>query len=117
MLVLLALLLVTTPVDAIRLPRRRSEALILVGTAYLLLAATLIASTQPPMRLVFASAHVLLATVALLAVLRRRAASAWWAVLFAWNPLIAYEAGVMARGSTAFAAWAAAVIAVLLIRR
>ena len=91
--------------------------LILAGTGYLLLAAALIASTRPPWPLVFASTHVLLATVAMLAILRRRAASAWWAVLIAWNPLIVYEAGVIGRGSTAFAVWAVAFVAALLIRR
>lgn len=117
MLAVLAMLLATTPIDAIRLPRGRSELLIIAGTAYLLGTAASIASTRPAWPLVFASAHVLLATATMLVVLRRRGASAWWAALVAWNPLIVYEAGVAARGSTALVVWAVAFIAALAIRR
>ena len=47
-----------------------------------------------PLRLLLAAAAVGSAAVLLL-ILRHRGESAWWAVLFAWNPLVVLEAGGM----------------------
>ena len=91
---LIAVLLATTPADAIRLPRLRSEILIIAGVVYLELGAMLIALTQPTARVAVASAAAIVATLVMLRWLRDRDHSAWWAVLVAWNPLLIYATGV-----------------------
>ena len=96
-LALVAVLLATTPADAIRLPRLRSEMLISAGVFCLELGAMLIASTQPVARAVVASVAVIVVTLIMLRWLRDRDHSAWWAVLVAWNPLLIYETGVVGR--------------------
>ena len=96
-LALIAVLLATTPADAIRLPRLRSEILIITGVVYLELGAMLIASTQPVVRVGLASAAVVAAALVMLRSLRNCDRSAWWAVLIAWNPLLIHETGVAGR--------------------
>jgi hypothetical protein len=73
---ILLILLLTTPRDAIRLPRRVSEILILGGEAGIQLLA------HHEIR-----GWMLLVTAALLIVLRFTNQSAWWAALFAWWPV------------------------------
>jgi len=55
------------------------------------------------------------ATIALLAALRLAGASPWWAVLFAWNPLVVLETGGMAHVDALGAA--GLVVALVLARR
>jgi len=109
-LALIAVLLATTPADAVRLPRLRSEILIIAGVVYLQLGAMLIASTQPMARVALASAALVVATLVMLSWLRHRDHSAWWSVLVAWNPLLIYVTGVMGREEVMIGLLIAAVV-------
>ena len=88
-------LLATTPRDAIRLPRRWSDGIILAGAAALELAAIYLlhptlavdALRIPALSAVLAPSAALL----LLRLLGRFDHSAWWAVLLAWHPLLLRE--------------------------
>jgi hypothetical protein len=82
----LGVLLATTPPDAIRLSRRRSEMLIVAGMLALLLTAVPVTSGVT-VRTVLGSIAAIVATIALLWCARRTGKSAWLAALFAWNPL------------------------------
>jgi hypothetical protein len=75
-LTLIFALLCTTPEDAIRLPRWVSEIFILLTTAVLR------AHTGVPGRIHFGI------TVLTLMILRLWNKSSWWAVLFAWLPVV-----------------------------
>jgi hypothetical protein len=91
LLAAMAVLLVTTPRDAIRLPRLRSEMLILAGTLFVLYVGMIVASPafEVSWRRVATCAAILLAVViALFWWLRRRGASPWVAALLAWNPVV-----------------------------
>lgn len=98
LIVLLALLLATTPPDAIRLPRSRSERMIVAGAIALQLAAFFTASPAPTVRVGAAALAVIVVTALMLLLLRATARSAWAAALFAWNPLVVYETGVTGGG-------------------
>jgi hypothetical protein len=74
-LLVIAALLATTPVNAIRLRRPTSEILIL--------AVAMLITCRESFRLVILR---LAATVVLLVLLRFQKNSAWWAVLIAWLP-------------------------------
>ena len=73
----LSALLLTTPPDAIRLPRPTSEILILAGTFVLQRNAG-----------VHSICVALLICVFLLLVARRARISPWWAAVICWNPLL-----------------------------
>jgi hypothetical protein len=115
-LALIAVLLVTTPTDAIRLPRLRSEILIAASVVYLELGAVLIASTQPMARVALASVAVVGVTLVMLRWLRGRDYSAWWAVLVAWNPLLIHETGVVGREEAMIGLLVAAVMGFMMPR-
>ena len=115
-LALIGVLLATTPAGAIRLPRLRSEILIIAGVVYLELGAMLIASTQPLARVVVASAAVVVVTLVILCWLRDRDHSAWWAVLIAWNPLLIHETGVVGREEVMIGLLVAAVMGFIMPR-
>ena len=105
LIIVLAILLATTPPDAIRLPRRRSEILILAGTVWLLLSAHIILAPSPLAIHLWATIVTLLAALLLLGVLRARKRSAWIAALFTWNPvvIVASVSGHMTGAAIAFA--------------
>jgi hypothetical protein len=81
----IAILLATTPADALRLPRRLGVGIILTVTA--LLQAAAILAQGAPLRAMYGACVVGL-TAAVLAMLLRRGISPWWAVLIGWNPLL-----------------------------
>lgn len=83
-LLMMWLLLLTTPPDAIRLPRGRSERII--GGAAIVLYA-LAATVGPPANLLVLSI-AFAATILGLIATRRLDVSAWWIALVAWHPLV-----------------------------
>ena len=114
----LAALLLTTPPDAIRLPRPRSERLIVSGGVALQVLAVVIASPHPfDARGIGAAFVAVVGTIVILRMLRAKGASAWAAALFAWNPLVVYETGVAGRAIVTIGALAAFVIAIAALRR
>lgn len=91
-LLVLATLLLTTPGDAIVLPRRRSEAIILSATSAVLLGSVVSVgglagdpAVALPSRLVTAGCAAAV-TWWMLRVLAAQDRSAWWAVLAVWSP-------------------------------
>ncbi len=106
LIVALVVLLATTPSDAIRLSRRRSEAIVLGGSIALQIGATL-ASPPPAALVLITSSAAVVVTAMLLWELRLLRWSAWIAAVFAWNPAVVYECGV--RGS----AWGIVLLLVL----
>lgn len=107
LIVALVVLLATTPSDAIRLPRRRSEAIVLGGSIALQMGATFLASPRPASLIALTSFAAVVVTVMLLWELRVLRLSAWIAAVLAWNPAVVYECGV--RGS----AWGIVLLLVL----
>lgn len=97
LIVLLVTLLATTPPDAMRLPRRRSETIIVGGAIALQLGAVLVASVTTSWRVAATSLAAVAVTSLLLRQLRALGWSAWAAAVVAWNPVVVYETGV--RGS------------------
>ena len=88
LIVALALLLATTPRNAIRLPRGRSEILVIAGNLLLLLGAYFVASSAPTAGTAARSVGAVAVALAMLWLLRARDKSAWFAALWAWNPLV-----------------------------
>jgi hypothetical protein len=84
-LVLIVVLLTTTPPNAIKLQPRTSRWIILGGAALLQLTAAVLFRSDRACAWCVASVGL---TLVLLFVLRTKSRSAWWAVLFAWNPLV-----------------------------
>ena len=116
--VALAVLLITTPPDAIRLPRPRSERLIAAGAVGLYVCAMLVASpASASVRVVGAACVALAGTLVILRIVRWTGASAWVAALFGWNPVVVYETAVAGRVGLTMAALAALVAAVVVSSR
>lgn len=84
-LVAMLALLVSTPSNAIVLPRSRSERLIVAGAVALLTAA--VTRSPLPMGSLYDAASVVIVSVVALLLCRASRTSAWWSALIAWNPL------------------------------
>ena len=82
-LVAMLALLLTTPVDAIVLPRRTSERMIAIG---FWIPATIAARVDAGRGAL--AAATLLAGIGLLALCRWRSASAWWTAAILWQPIV-----------------------------
>jgi hypothetical protein len=81
-----AILLSTTPPDAIRLPRERSDRLIAIGIAWFWLWA-FFAAEASLLRLATTGLVMIVVWYASRRILARYALSPWWSALWLWHPL------------------------------
>ena len=84
--IVIAVLLATTPPNAIKLRGTTSEGLIVIGVVLLQVWAMVMLRPDHAWRV----AVVVATTILLLAILRRARRSPWWAALVAWNPLVLF---------------------------
>lgn len=85
------LLLRTTPVDAIKLPVRRSVSIILFGTAWLHVCAIVLLKDTSLLHIA-AAALMLLATGIMIDASVRARRSTWYAAIVAWQPVTVVDA-------------------------
>jgi hypothetical protein len=95
---LMALLLRTTPPDAIRVSRRAGVAVILGGAAMLHVASVALPLPQTMLSQAIMlrgliAAFAFAVSLVLIDLLRKTGRSIWWSALWAWNPLIILVSG------------------------